>query len=92
MLEKYLPTGLSRVALYLVAPLAASPFFIPASVFSDLRLSPETVQWFLRLGISATLLLVLAVVVLISVLYDCYHRSVDIRRAMEEGRQRANKT
>lgn len=92
MFENYLPTKISRVALYLAVPVGGLPFLLPQSLLSDMRLSTETLQWFLRLGASAGILLLLVLAALVSILYDCYHRSADMRGALEEAHKRVNKT
>ena len=90
-LESLLPTTLSRWTIALGVPLASTPFLLPDFLFAWIPPSPATVTWLGKSTLALLVLLLSALIALCSVLYECYHKTVDAKAALNEARARVNK-
>ena len=90
-LEDVLPTTLSRWAAALAAPLAYAPYLLPDLLFAWMPPTLTTVTWLGKLTLALLVLLLLSIVAFCSVLYECYHKSIDIRGAIAEAKNRVSR-
>lgn len=90
-IETLLPTKLSRWALVVGLSLAASTTQLPSFLLEWLPTTTDTVQHLARWLMSVSLLALALLVALVSVLYECYHKTVDAKAALDAARARVNK-
>ena len=87
-IESILPTTLSRWAVTLWLPLTSAPFLLPDFLFAWMPPTQATVTWLGKLMLALLVSLLFLIVALCSVLYECYHKSNDLKGALEAARKR----
>jgi hypothetical protein len=87
-ISQLLPTTTAKIAASLVVPLAYAPFLLPPFLFEWLQPTKDSQLWLVQLLLATGTSLILSLIVTFSILYHCYHKSINLKEAMEKAEER----